>query len=41
MPHDFPLALHAVPSSAKKKANRALFEIARFVFQSSFDDPSR
>lgn len=31
MPHDFPMALHALSSSAKGKANRALGEIARFV----------
>ncbi|KAJ3273551.1 hypothetical protein HDV01_004318 [Terramyces sp. JEL0728] len=35
MPHDFPLALHNVPSSAHGKANRALFEMARFIFQSA------
>lgn len=34
MPHDFCLALHQIPSSAKGKANRALFEIARFIYQS-------
>jgi hypothetical protein len=34
MPHDFVLALHTLPSSAKGKANRALFEIARFIFNS-------
>lgn len=34
MPHDFVLALHNLPSSAKGKANRALFEIARFIHNS-------
>jgi hypothetical protein len=34
MPHNFPLALYQYPTNAKDKAERALFEIAKFYIKS-------
>ncbi|KAI8900622.1 Alpha/Beta hydrolase protein [Globomyces pollinis-pini] len=35
MPHVFPLVLHFLPGCGNAKANRALYETAKFIFQSS------